>query len=150
MGIFSSKKPNLSEQNISTLIGEDCVINGNIRAKDYMRIDGTIEGNATIDNGLILGAKGVINGDVKAQEIIVYGTINGNLYSEKLEIKSSGRIKGTITTQKIEVEIGAIYNGSITMHPEEDMKSNKQLVEPNTKQLGIQTEMSTTPIMAQE
>ncbi len=139
MGIFSNKKSNLSEQNISTLIGEGCIINGNISAKDYVRIDGMVDGNAAVDNGLIVGERGVVNGDVKAQEIIVYGTINGNLYSEKLEIKSSGRIKGAISTQKIEVEVGAIYNGSISMHPD-DTKHNKQLAELGTKQLGAKKE----------
>lgn len=150
MGIFSSKKPNLSEQNISTLIGEGCIINGHIRAKDYVRIDGMVEGNATVDHGLILGEKAVINGDVKAQEIIVHGTINGNLYSEKLEIKSSGRINGAIFTQKIEVEEGAIYNGSISMHSEDVNKPNKQLVELNRKQLDTKKELSMTPGITQE
>jgi cytoskeletal protein CcmA (bactofilin family) len=147
MGIFSGKKPNLSEQNISTLIGDGCVINGHIRAKDYVRIDGMLEG--TVDLGLILGEKGVINGDVKAQEIIVYGTINGDLYAEKLEIKSSGRIKGAISTQKIEVEEGAIYNGSISMHTE-DAKPNKQLIELNRKQLDTKKELNMTPEITQE
>ncbi len=149
MGIFSGKKPNLSEQNISTLIGDGCVINGHIRAKDYVRIDGMLEGNVTVDLGLILGEKGVINGDVKAQEIIVYGTINGDLYAEKLEIKSSGRIKGAISTQKIEVEEGAIYNGSISMHTE-DAKPNKQLIELNRKQLDTKKELNMTPEITQE
>lgn len=141
MGIFSSKKPNLSEQNISTLIGEGCVINGHIRAKDYVRIDGMLEGNVTVDLGLILGEKGVINGDVKAQEIIVHGTVNGNLYSEKLEIKFSGRIKGAISTQKIEMEEGAVYNGSISMHPE-DSRPSKQLVELNAKSPDVKKDLS--------
>ena len=130
MEIFSKKKPSLSEQNISTLIGEDCVINGNINAKDYMRIDGMIHGNVTIEHGLILGEKGVINGDVKTQEIIVYGTVNGDLYSKKLELKSSGKIKGSITTEQAQMDAGAVYNGSMSMHSEDykvGFSSTKQL-----------------------
>ena len=114
--IFSKKTVDLSGQNVTTFVGEGCVISGNIKSReDFLRIDGVIEGDVFADHGLILGETGVVNGDVKTQEIVVHGTINGSLHSKQLEIKSSGQIKGSIITHKIQMDMGATYNGLLTI-----------------------------------
>lgn len=117
--LFAKKKVEFREQNISTLIGEGCHINGDIKAKNSIRIDGTVEGNVESEQGLILGEKGVIKGDVKTQEVVVYGTINGNVSSKQLIIKALGKIKGSIVTKNIQIDIGAIYNGYLSMSSDE-------------------------------
>ena len=127
MGVFSSKKPSLSEQNIATLIGEDCLIKGDIHAKECMRIDGIIEGNVIADQGLILGERGTINGNVKGDEVIVYGTINGDLHAKKLDLHATGKIKGAVSVAQVQMELGAIYNGSISMQSESSFSTPKGL-----------------------
>ena len=117
--LFAKKKVEFREQNISTLIGEGCHINRDIKAKNSIRIDGTVEGNVESEQGLILGEKGVIKGDVKTQEVVVYGTINGNVSSKQLIIKALGKIKGSIVTKNIQIDIGAIYNGYLSMSSDE-------------------------------
>jgi len=131
---FFSKKENVSLdlQSISTLIGEGCLIEGNIKAPSYVRIDGQLTGDIFIDEGLILGEKGLILGNVITKEMVVYGTINGNIQVNSLEIKSSGKITGEIRAQTLTVETGAIYNGSLSMapthKPEHMLSSPKQKV----------------------
>ncbi|MDP9047741.1 MAG: polymer-forming cytoskeletal protein, partial [Bacteroidota bacterium] len=68
-----------------------------------------------IDEGLILGAKGIILGNVDTKELVVYGVIKGDITVSSLEIKASGRITGEITTQTLRVENGAVYNGNLSM-----------------------------------
>ena len=59
--MFSRKnKVELDQQVISTLISEGCVFDGNMKAPAYVRIEGTINGDVTIDEGLILGEKGTV------------------------------------------------------------------------------------------
>lgn len=116
MGLFSKKnKVALDMQSIATLISEGCVLDGNLKAPAYVRIDGQINGDVTIDEGLILGEQGAVKGNVSTKEMVVYGTVNGNLTVHSLEIKASGKITGKITTQTLLVENGGIYNGSLTM-----------------------------------
>ncbi|MGZ3872780.1 MAG: bactofilin family protein [Mucilaginibacter sp.] len=116
MALFSKKeKVALDLQSISTLISEGCVFDGNLKAPAYTRIDGRITGDVTVDQGLILGATGVVLGNVITKEIVVYGVVNGNIQADSLEIKSSGKVTGEITTQTLVVENGAIYNGSLSM-----------------------------------
>lgn len=116
MSIFKKKKNiALDLQAISTLISEGSILDGNLKAPAFARIDGQVNGDVTVDEGLILGEKGVICGRVITKEMIVYGTVKGNMDIQSLEIKSTGHIDGEITTQKLLVEAGAVYNGNLSM-----------------------------------
>jgi cytoskeletal protein CcmA (bactofilin family) len=116
MALFSKNKVAPGSQSISTLITEGAVLDGNLTAPAFARIDGRVMGEVEIEQGLILGEKGVIIGNVTTKELVVYGAIQGNLHVQSLEIKSSGKITGEIKTQALSVENGAIYNGSLSMN----------------------------------
>ncbi len=103
-----------SHHAISTLICEGCVIKGDLKAPNFVRIDGQITGDINIDEGLILGEKGIVNGNINTRELIVYGTVNGNIKAASLKIESSGKINGEIKTQTLQVEMGAVYNGKLS------------------------------------
>jgi len=116
MAMFSKKsKVELDQQVISTLISEGCVFDGNLKAPAYVRIEGQITGDVTIDEGLILGEKGVVTGNITTKEIIVYGAVHGNISTHSLEIKNTGRITGDIKTQVLQVETGGTHNGKLAM-----------------------------------
>jgi len=116
MAIFKNQpSKELDQQAISTIISEGCIIDGNIKATAFARIDGQINGDVIVDEGLILGEKGSIKGKVNTRQMVVYGTITGNIDAEQLEIRNSGRITGDIKTQSLQIESGAVYNGNLTM-----------------------------------
>lgn len=116
MAIFSKKeKIQLDQQTISTIINSGCVFDGNFKAPGITRIEGTINGNIAIDHGLILGEKGIVNGNIDTQEIIVYGEVNGDIACASIEIRPTGKINGDIKTQSLSVETGGAYNGRIVM-----------------------------------
>ncbi|WP_179415605.1 bactofilin family protein [Mucilaginibacter sp. E4BP6] len=115
MSIFKKDKVALDMQSISTLISEGCIFDGNLKAPDFARIDGQITGDVMVDEGLILGEKGSIQGNVVTKELVVYGTITGDLQVTSLEIRATGKVTGEIRTQTLQVENGAVYNGSLSM-----------------------------------
>ena len=117
MGIFSKKdKVAFDLQAISTFITEGTVIDGNLKAPAVARLDGQVNGDVNIGEGLILGEKGSIQGNVNTKDMVVYGLITGNINVESLEIKSTGKINGEIKTGALLVETGAVYNGTLSMH----------------------------------
>lgn len=127
MGVFSKKdKVALDMQAISTLISEGCVITGNVNAPTVVRIDGQVNGDVQVAEGLILGEQGLITGNVATREMVVYGTVQGNLMVESLDVKSTGKITGDIATVTLHVETGGVYNGRLTMQANEP-KEIKQL-----------------------
>ena len=116
MGVFTKKdKVALDLQAISTLISEGCTISGNLKAPAVARIDGQVTGDVNINEGLILGEKGLIIGNVVTKEMVVYGTVNGNISTQSLEIKGTGKITGDIETGTLLVEAGGVYNGHLAM-----------------------------------
>ncbi|MBC7398699.1 MAG: polymer-forming cytoskeletal protein [Mucilaginibacter sp.] len=54
-------------------------------------------------------------GQVTTKEMVVYGTVNGNITTQSLEIKGTGKITGDIETGTLLVEAGGVYNGHLAM-----------------------------------
>ena len=116
MAIFGKKdKVALDLQAIATLISEGCVINGSVNAPAVARIDGQVTGDVTVAEGLILGEKAQVTGNITTKDIVVYGSVTGDIEAESLEIKATGKITGQIKTQTLMVETGGVYNGQLTM-----------------------------------
>jgi len=115
MALFSKNKVAIDLQTISTLISEGSILDGNLKAPAFARVDGKLTGDVIVEEGLILGEKGHITGNILTKELVIYGVVDGNIQSNSLEIKSTGRINGEIRTQNLVVENGAVYNGSLSM-----------------------------------
>ena len=120
-------------QTIATLISEGCVVDGNVKAPAYVRIDGQVNGDVFIEEGLIIGEKGLVVGNILTKELVVYGTLNGNLQVGSLEIKATGKINGEIKTLTLSVENGAVYNGNLSMTAAEKSADVVQIESPEQK-----------------
>ena len=109
----------INDQQISTIIGEGYVFTGELQGSSVVRIEGKIIGNVNVEGGVILGEKGIIEGDINTKSAIVHGTVNGNIKTLHLQIKKSGNVSGDISTDTLEIEIGAQYNGKLNMHKQQ-------------------------------
>ena len=154
MGMFEKKrnakpvKPETSH--FTTSIGEECVFEGHISTSSSTRIDGKLVGKISGENALIVGERGVILGEVKASEVIVYGRIEGIIDTEKLEIKSSGVVTGDIFIDRLVVEEGGIYNGRCGMSEHvEQYVSEPSTIEPK-KTASETIELEHTQVRAKE
>jgi len=117
--MFRKSKPvqltDINQQEISTIIGEGFVINGELTGSSVVRIDGKVIGNVRTDGGVILGEKGTVIGDLETTYAIIYGVINGKVKANQLQIKRTGKVDGDIKTETLEIESGAQYNGKLEM-----------------------------------
>lgn len=113
----SKKKNNRSveSQPIDTVIGADILFKGDIKGESIIRVDGSVEGNLSLTKGIVVGEKAKINGNLKSDRIIIYGSIFGDINCKELNIKSSGVVNGNIQADNIEIEMGGRYNGNLTM-----------------------------------
>ena len=112
----------IDKQEISTIIGEGYTFTGEVQGSSVIRIEGKIVGNVNVDSGVVLGEKGIIEGNITSQSVIIYGTVNGNVKTTQLEIKKSGYVSGDITTDSLEIELGAKYNGKLSMQQQQILK----------------------------
>lgn|SRR5690554_3500071 len=115
----------LDSMRINTIIGNDIVFKGDLHGDSVIRIDGRVEGNISLKQGIILGEKAFVEGNMESDYIILFGHIKGNIKSKEIILKSTGTVQGDIVTDALEIEMGSRYNGNLKIsHIEEDKGFN--------------------------
>lgn len=89
--------------NTATIITKGTTIVGEIVGNDTIHIDGDIEGSIKVDNIVVIGKSGVVNGDIEAQKIISSGIINGTIKCDELEIMEPSIVKESVNARKVQV-----------------------------------------------
>ena len=99
----------------SARLGASLHVKGEITGNEDLHIDGSVEGLVQLeDRKLTVGASAKLTADVVAREVVVYGTVKGNLRArDRIEIKKDGSVVGDLTTARIMIEDGAYFKGSI-------------------------------------
>lgn len=104
-----------SSGNITTLIGESSEIEGNIHSSSSAKIEGKLKGIIKVNETLIIGSNGMVNGDIHAKQVVVYGKVEGKIEAKLLELKNKGTLTGDILVEMMEFEKGGIFNGNCQM-----------------------------------
>jgi cytoskeletal protein CcmA (bactofilin family) len=96
-------------------LGASLHIKGEISGNEDLHVDGSVEGLIQLDDRkLTVGASAKLTADVVAREVVVYGSVKGNLRArDRIEIKKDGSVIGDLTTARIMIEDGAYFKGSI-------------------------------------
>jgi cytoskeletal protein CcmA (bactofilin family) len=116
---------------VDTLIGEKTVIKGDLLFSGGLHVDGTIHGAVVATNGaeavVMLTAKGVIEGEVRAPHVVINGQLKGDIVaSEHVELQADARVQGNIYYKMLQMAAGAQVNGQIVREEE----PRKQLPKP--------------------
>jgi len=112
MALFRKDSGISASDAISSIIGREMTIIGDVSFEGKVRIDGNVEGNVMGDY-LVLSNSGNINGDIEAKVLVCHGQIDGNVKVEQLFLKKDGTINGRLETRDLSVESGGILNGEI-------------------------------------
>jgi len=110
-----SKKKGLS---IDTLIGQDAAIEGDVTFSGGLRLDGRVRGNVLAAEGkssmLVISEKGVVEGEVRVDHLILNGTVTGPVHAaELLELQPHARVYGEVRYAALEMHQGAIVEGRL-------------------------------------
>jgi cytoskeletal protein CcmA (bactofilin family) len=106
-------------------IGKSVTVKGQIFSREDLIVDGEIEGAIELnDHRLTVGPNGRVRAGIKAREIVVLGTIDGNVEAlDKIDIRKDAKLVGDIKTARIIIEDGAYFKGSIDIVKSEQAKS---------------------------
>jgi cytoskeletal protein CcmA (bactofilin family) len=107
-------------QAVTDCVGTGLRIKGELSGNEDLLIEGVVEGPIRLTGQkLTVGLSGKLTSDVIAREIIVHGSVTGNLRaSERIEIMKNGSVVGDLTTARILIEDGASFRGSIEIDRE--------------------------------
>ncbi len=87
---------------------------GEVSSDEELYLDGDLDGKLNLRNRLTIGPNSKVNADIKAQEVVVFGTIKGNVDSEtRVSLRKGASIVGDIKTAGIVIEDGAHFKGGI-------------------------------------
>lgn len=108
-------------------LGSSLHVKGEITGNEDLQIDGSVEGLIQLDERkLTVGATSKVTADVIAREVVVYGTVKGNLRAkDRIEIKKDGSVVGDLTTSRIMIEDGAYFKGSIEIDKTQEKESSR-------------------------
>ena len=97
---------------IPSIISEGSEFKGNIRTSGEIQIDGVVNGNIRAKQ-IVVGITGNVRGNITANFLRICGKIEGEIRAETLEIVSSASVKGNVYKKTISMEAGSKIVGNI-------------------------------------
>jgi cytoskeletal protein CcmA (bactofilin family) len=108
--MFSRSGKASPRQEMLSIIGGNCTLNGDIASQGELHIDGRVDGDVRCDT-LLIGEGGNIIGEINADKVRVLGAVTGTITARAVELARTARVIGDITHDSLTVEAGAFVEG---------------------------------------
>ena len=100
----------------TSIIGAGTTITGNVLSNGDIRIDGVIKGNLVAKAKILIGAEGIIEGDIDGKQADVLGKVTGKIkVADLLYLHGKAIVDGDIYAGKLQIEPTASFNGQCHM-----------------------------------
>ncbi len=106
----ASSKP--TARSAPSIISSDMLISGSVSSDGEMQIDGKIEGDVSAIS-ITIGQTGAIQGEVRAETVIVRGRITGSIRARKVELESGANVEGDIVHASLAIQSNAVFQGQV-------------------------------------
>jgi cytoskeletal protein CcmA (bactofilin family) len=103
---------------VVTVVGTGTKITGNVVFAGGLHVDGIITGDVHTDgaesSALTLSEGGTIEGEVRVPNIVINGTVIGDVYgTNRVELAPNAKVTGTVYYHLLEMAMGAEVNGRL-------------------------------------
>jgi len=123
---------NSGTRTVST-IGEDLTITGDVTSKGEIHLDGHVQGDVNCA-ALVLGENSSVEGNVRADEVVISGRLIGTVRATRLMLQSTSHVEGDLIHQSLAMEQGAFFEGKsrrsdnplAASQPDAEKKARKQ------------------------
>lgn len=121
---------------VDTLISNKTEVSGDVLFTGVLCVDGTLKGNIRSDEPkalLTIGPEGVIEGEVKVPNVIIHGTVKGDVHATAhVSLSAEATIHGNVYYHLIEMNMGAQINGQLVHKPSETQALEHKPTESST------------------
>lgn len=107
---FARKLNNAPSVPVPSIISENTKVTGDIISTGIVHIDGRVEGDISCEE-LVIGLKGMVIGSVNANNLHLYGQLQGKAVVDKLFVAKTAKLLGDATHNQIAIEPGAYIDG---------------------------------------
>ena len=134
-GINKEEDRGTDNRELNTIIGKGSVIEGKIKIKNSIRIDGKIKGEISSTGTVTVGADGEVEGTINAANAIIGGRVRGKMnIPSKIILEKNSVLIGDLKTQKLNIAEGAIFDGNCIM--EDKNAPDKQIQSKRDQEAG--------------
>ena len=107
-----------------SILGPTLKFKGDLTANEDLVIQGQVEGRIKHSSSLTIGKEGKVKANVRAENIAVEGTVDGDLEGRKtVVVKETANVTGNIVSPTVTLHEGSTFNGSIDMSGSAKSKS---------------------------
>ena len=100
----------------SAFLGQGSKVVGTLNFSGPVELDGFIEGELNAQDKLVVGESAVVNARINGSEILVKGTVNGDISaSKRLILQRPAKVTGNISSLSLSIEEGVVFEGQCSM-----------------------------------
>ena len=133
MALFGEEEKPMKKERIpgdssdlNAFLGEGTTFKGNLTFEGTVRVDGKLEGEIFTKDTLVIGESATVEAKVHAGQVVISGTVHGNITAEKkVELNSSARLFGNISTPSLSIAEGVVFEGNCSMGKKSERPSAK-------------------------
>jgi len=105
----------------STSVDASSEVEGRLRCKETLRIDGRVKGEIECEKTVLVGEGAKVRASITADEVRISGVVEGNIAARrKITLEQSAIVTGDLTTPGIVIEEGAKLKGRIVIGSDEE------------------------------
>jgi cytoskeletal protein CcmA (bactofilin family) len=130
MNTYPSRRVEEATVRAAAVIGKTITLKGSLSGKEDLLVDGRVDGDIDLpEHRLTIGSGGHVQGGIRAREIVIHGTVQGNLEAaERVEIKRNARVLGDMRATRPVIEDEAYFKGNVETIRVEQPKAAQQKV----------------------
>ena len=121
----STDKPIVSGQapeRVDSILGPGITWQGQLSGAGGVRIDGAFDGEIAVRGIVVIGEQGRVTCEkIRANTVVVSGSLKGNITAHRVEITTTCRVWGDVVTISFSTEEGAFLRGKIRMEEQLDL-----------------------------
>ncbi|HRE52022.1 MAG TPA: polymer-forming cytoskeletal protein [Flavitalea sp.] len=103
----------------ASIIASGTSLKGDLNSSGDIRIDGILTGNIHCSAKVVIGANGVVEGDIVGLQADIMGKVTGAIrVKELLQLKGGSTVNGNLYAAKLQIETNANFNGQCHMSAE--------------------------------
>lgn len=112
----TTEKTSSGSGSAATLVSSGTTLNGDITSDSDLRIDGTVKGNIQCTAKVVVGANGVVEGDITGVQADIVGKVTGTIRAKELiQLRGDCVVAGNLFAGKLQIEPTATFNGECRM-----------------------------------
>jgi len=109
-------------ERVDSILGPGITWQGQLSGAGGVRIDGAFDGEIAVRGIVVIGDQGRVTCDqIRANTVVISGSLKGNITAHRVEITTTGRVWGDVVTISFSTEEGAFLRGKIRMEEQLDL-----------------------------